>query len=779
MFFRVRQPLAIHALCAMAGIIAADQLAAGTAGRLWAWAAGIAPVLWTLAAGLRWRRSEPRPPFSRAAALAACLATVFLFFAWHGFLITRGPGANLAARVPPQGLVVRAVGVVDAEPEERQRVPVRLESVTPGGEDPFANRAPVLVRWQGPLPRYGDRVQLTGDLHRLAPPRNPGVFDGPEYWKRQGITCELKVRYPGDVQILSAGHGSPFVARAYALRHWVERTLARDLENEPQLAGLIQSMVLGSRGESMEATKALFQATGTMHLFAVSGMNVAMLAAIAHGLLLALGLSRRWIAALVIPLLWVYCYATGLTQSSLRATVMATVFFAGVLAGRFSLSWNTLGAAALALVAWNPGTLFTAGFQLSFVMVALLLLFVPPLQRRLDTWAAPDPFLPRILWSPALKARTQALRIGSGALAVSTLAWIGSTPLMIHFFHFWSPASVPANILAAFLAWLMLIVGLASVLAGTVWQGLAVIFNNANWLIAKGLLIIISAIASIPFSHRYVELPSLRPEPLCEVEVLDLPGGAAAHLRVNGPVRRDWLLDCGSASAFSYTVEPYLRSRGVNRLDGLLLTHGDSQHVGGAEELFRAMAPKEMLDSPLRDRSSSRKAVHALLEAASQGKGIVSRGDVVTLAPGVALRVLFPPEGLEASRADDKAFVLRLDAGGRRILFTSDAGFRTETWLLENAPREELRADIWIKGAHPKDLSGIPAFVDAVSPSLLVASGAAFPVEERIDEAWAAGIETRGIRLLRQDRTGAVRITLDRQGRWQAEPFLTPPAAGK
>ena len=116
----------------------------------------------------------------------------------------------------------------------------------------------------------------------------------------------------------------------------------------------------------------------------------------------------------------------------------------------------------------------------------------------------------------------------------------------------------------------------------------------------------------------------------------------------------------------------------------------------------------------------------------------------------------------------------KLDAAGRRILLSSDAGFLTESWLLENAPAEELRSDIWIKQMHAKDISGTPDFLHAVRPSLVVASSTPFPPEESISEEWAAQVEALGIRLLRQDRTGAVKITLDANGAWQAEPFLTP-----
>ena len=760
--FKPRQPLAPLALCAIAGIVAADCLPMTYAHRFWPWAAAVGAVGYALL-GL---------PRARKPALA-WLATAALFFAWHAHLLTGSPGAALAARVSPEGCVVEAVGVVDEEPAPEARFQLRLESLTLGNT-PLKTSAPVLVRWSGELPRYGDRVQLIGDIHHLTPPRNPGVFDSPKTWQRRGVTCEIRVRYPDDGKVLAHDCDSPLVARALALRHWMESTMALDIEDSPELTPLIQSMVLGSRGESLAETRQLFQYTGTMHLFAVSGMNVAMLAGICTWLLQVPGAGRRMIGCLVIPLLWLYCYATGLTASSLRATVMVTIALAGFFIERPALSWNTLGAATLALLAWNPGQLFTPGFQLSFGMVAALMAAAGPLQRWLNRFNQPDPFLPRALWHRGLILRCALQKKATEAVAVSSVAWICSMPLVAYYFHLWSPSTIPANIFAVGLAWILLILGLASVLTGTFCQGLAILFNNANWLMAKALLAGISALAAIPGGHVFIELPSLKSRPFCEMEVLDIPCGAAIHLRLNQPVRRDWLIDCGSATAFNYTVNPYLRSRGVNNLDGFLLTHGDAQHIGGTPALLEQMSPGEIVDSPLRNRSASRRSAHATLIALQKAKSILSRGDVITLAPDVQLHVLFPPEGLRSSRADDQAFVLRLDAAGRRILLSSDAGFPTETWLLENVPAEELRSDIWIKQMHASDLSGIPEFVNAVRPALLVASSTAFPPAEKLDETWAAQIEALGIRLLRQDRTGAVSISLDAGGAWKAEPFLTP-----
>ncbi|MEI6351933.1 MAG: ComEC/Rec2 family competence protein [Verrucomicrobiota bacterium] len=791
MFLKPRQPFVGLALAALFGIVGADALA-NDAGGFWPLAAACAAMAPLLA--IWWQRSGKKilvgpvasRPISRRAALSALLATAALFFAWHAFWLSAGPGGVLASHIPPQGCVVRAVGVVDEEPSPDQRFRFRLESITldKGSTRLAPASTVVLVEWAGDMPAYGDRAEIVGDAHRLRGPRNPGEYDSLRTHRRQGIYSEIRVRYPKDARVLDHDKGRPFIGAAYRLRHWMEKTMTLDLADSPERAALIQSMVLGSRGETLPEQKKLFQYTGTLHLFAVSGMNVAMLAAVVAWLLQAASVPRRSGALVVIPLLWIYCFATGLTPSSIRATVMATAVFGGIALDRPALAWNTLGAATFALLAWDPNQLFMPGFQLSFWMVLFLMAASKPIEAFIEKWSQPDPFLPRVFWSKALVAGCWAKRLALNSVAVSTLAWIGSMPLIIGYFHLWSPSTVPANLVAVSLAWGMMVLGLASVLAGTFSSWLAITFNNANWLLAKWLMAAITMFASIPYSHHYLAIPSLSTTPACDLEIFDLRGGGAMHLRTARAGSRDWLIDCGNGMSYSHSVSPFLRSHGINGLEGFLLSHGDSRHVGGALDLFNEMPLGEIFDSPFRDRSPSRRQFQAALETASRGKSLVWRGDTLTLAPGITLHVLFPPPpaDLHPGAADDKALVLRLDVQGTtgqqattRVLFTSDSGFLTEHWLLEHAPLEELRSDIVVKGTHAKDLSATPEFLQAVQPSLVIASGASFPAEERIDANWASALAACGIRLLRQDECGAVRITIGQDAKWQARPFINPP----
>jgi ComEC/Rec2-related protein len=754
---RPRQPFAGLALAAVAGIVAADR-----------WPVPVLPLLIGLGPGallLCWR---PR-------AVGCWLFAGAAFFALHLLRYHGSAAREMAAQLDAGPRVVHATGVVWNEPEKPTFwsrdvncfFRLKLDSIDLPGA-PAAVDALMNVSWAGAIPQYGDRITLIGSAHNLEPMRNPGQFDFTRHLQRQGIYSEIEVRFPTDGSIVSSGHGSRVQAFAFAAQHWIQRQLELDLPDAPELTALIESMVLGLRGDTPDDARELFQRTGTMHLFAVSGLNVAMLAAIVLVLLKSLRVSGGAAVVITIPLLAFYALVTGLPASCVRATIMACFILLAPVFDRRAVVGNSICAAAVLILAWDTNQLFIPGFQFSFVLVLTIVLLARRIERRFAPWGSPDPFLPRLLWSRGQNVRASLWQVVAATFGVTLSAWVGSLVFTAGYFHLFSLAAIVANLVAVPIAFLVLALGVATLLVAPWWKSAAVAFNNANWLAAKALLAVIKAFALLPGGHVYVELPRARPAPACEATVLDLRDGGAIHLRSGG---RDWLLDCGGTFAYGRTVLPYLRSRGVNRLDGLLLTHGDSHHIGGGLMALDDFYPRNVVDSPLADRSPTRAAILDELARRRLGKAICERGDRLHLGAGTLLRVLFPPPGLKRSLADDKALVIQCQSAGTRVLFMSDSGFSTEQWLLENEP--DLRSDVLVKGQHAKDLSGTLEFLARVQPQAVVC-GQLEPTQssEALDE-WASNVTARGIAVFRQDRTGAVRVELRVGGEFEIRAFLS------
>lgn len=750
-----RQPCIGLFFCAAAGILCAEYLPCDAR---WISMA----LIFSAAAWLRWR------------AQAIFWPALFLaFFLLHDLNSRESPGRRLAALLGAQPRVVSGAAIVTGEPKPvaspsgkfpRWRFTTRLEKISAAGVEQ-ATDAQALVVWAGAPPRYGDRIAFTGDIQDVPPARNPGQFDAASYFRRLGIFSEIHLRYPSDGAVLAHDCGNWFIAFSHAARGWMQRKLTLDLTDSPEIAGLAQSLVLGLKEETPPETRELFQRTGTLHLFVVNGLHVGMFACISAFILKPLGVRRRALAVALIALLIFYATVTGLSPGSIRATIMAAVVLGASFADRSPVSMNSLFAAGFAMLTWDTNELFMPGFQFSFGVVFTIILLAGRIHARLLPLAAPDSFLPRSLWSRAQVARVATWRRVSALVAVTTAASLGSTPFTATYFHLVSPSALLANLVIVPLAFGVLFQGVFAMLAGAVSNSVCALFNNVNWLLANGVLALVHGFAALPGGYIFVEMP--KKHAVCELTVFDLGGGGAIALRCEG---RHWLFDTGRQFGYENVVRQFLHMRGVNRLDGLLLTHGDVAHLGAAISALDDFRPHENIDSPLRDRSPGRRAWQARLAADGLPRRICASGDIVQLSKNVSARVLYPPPALHARTADDKALVLQLAACGTRVLLMSDSGFLTERWLLDHA-RESLRSDILVKGQHAADLSGTPDFLAAVRPSALVCSGANFPPAERVSEEWARDVTARDIALFRQDKTGAVEIEIARE-EWRARAFL-------
>src|SRR6266403_1750548 len=750
-----RQPFVGLALMAATGIITAEIFPLPYF--------AVPPAAIILAICIHIGASWPRP-------LATYAIVGASFFLLHDFQTTNTEGQQLADELGSRPRVVTAIGCLISEPKVAPSgfatFLLKLKSIELEGRKQ-STHAVWQVRWKG-TPQFGDELKLSGTAEPIPPPRNPGEFDMRSYLARRDVRRMLFVRYPENGTLTRHGGGNPIMRAAQKSRAWMQNALCRGLEDSPEVQNFLSGIVLGLRHQTPEDIEEPFQQTGTLHLFAVAGLHVGIVATLLWMLAMVARLSRKWAAALIIPSLFFYAAITGLHVSSVRAAIMASVLLGGIFFERKVFLLNSLAAAAFFLLCWDTNELFSTGFQLSFAVVGAIILFAEPLFGFLQRWGAPDPFLPRSL----LRGPKRLMHAGFEWLfrgaSVSLAAWIGSLPFILWYFYIVTPISLFANLVVVPIAFFILAIALLSLLTTPLLPWLAVVFNNANWFLSHVVLGIVQLFAQIPGGHFYVEHPQWPEKLTAEITVLDLGPGAAIHLRTEG---MDWLFDCGSERSYQRVVREYLHWAGVNRLSGLLLTHGDSLHIGGATELLHDFLRVRLMDNPAPDRST----VHQRLQRLFRERGIkpadLAAGESFRLSREVTAHVLFPPRSFNAPIADDQACVVQLFlSSGTRVLLTSDSGIKTEDRLLRwNA---DLRSDILIKGQHHSGESGSEAFLDAVRPRLIIATSRDFPEHERLSDNWTENMRARGIELFRQDETGAVTLRFRRDG-WEAQSYLT------
>jgi ComEC/Rec2-related protein len=704
-------------------------------------------------------------PFRRSAFVYGAVA--FLFAALQVVQTRESSAARLAEKLAGMPRVASIEGVVRSEPSVsatgKSRFVVEASLIEIDGEK-IAHPCDILAIIPSAKPGLEDTVRVIGSLRPIAPPRNPGQFDARRVMELRGITCELVAASPSDMEIVSPAEGFSLPRMAASCRKWMESTLREGISGDPLVCNLLAGIVLGVTSDIPDALQDEFRQTGTFHLFSVSGLHVGMIAVILWQAFRIVGVGRGAATCVIIPTLFFYALLTGWKPSSIRAATMTAIFLIGMVSWRQPIALNSLCAAAFVILAQSTNELFNPGFQLSFTVVAAILLSAGPLQDRIRMRLEPDPFIPVSLWTAWQKKRHEAAGHVAGLFAVSLAAWIGSLPLTVFYFHMVSLSALAANLLVVPLSFLIMATAVLSLTGGLASAALAAVFNNANLAFTKILILIIQAAAALPGSFLPIGNWQTGPAVLT---VFDFGSGGATAIESGG---RLWLVDCASRRDFDNVVTPWMRSTGHWTPDALVLTHGDADHIGGVGSLLDTHSLPPIIDSPLKDRSPVRRRLHAAMDAAAWPSSKTLAGDRFEISKSTSLKILHPPEDLAATTSDDKSLIALLECSGTRVLILSDSGPAAFEWLLQNQSAE-IAADIILLGRHRSGASPEASFLRAVNPSLIVATAAGFPSNEPIDEDWASMLESLGIRLFRQDRTGAVTIRVEKEG-FAAKGFL-------
>jgi ComEC/Rec2-related protein len=375
------------------------------------------------------------------------------------------------------------------------KAPVAIEHLRLSNELPWqAVGGPAWVRFKLPAkfkpPRYGERWSFSGflTLGTNATARN-SAHPAPVF-----MSAGRSARW------ITSGHGSGIIQFALSARDKALEILNHGISKFPRESAILNSLLLGVRGQMPRDLYQSFANTSTLHVFAISGSHVVILAAVLVLALSSCGMPRtRWILALA-PLLLLYTIMTGLQSSATRACIMGILFWTAPLLGRKSDIYSSLGAAAILLLGWSPDNLTDAGFLLSFIAVLGITLFTPifaePLFRRIRK----DPL--QLQADPASKAILREFAMGfAGLVALTLSAAIVTAPMTALYFNSVAPIGLLGNLIAVPLSSLIILTGALSLALGSCALFFADIFNHANVGLACGLNHFIDFLSTIPGGH--------------------------------------------------------------------------------------------------------------------------------------------------------------------------------------------------------------------------------------------------------------------------------------
>ncbi|WP_374263767.1 DNA internalization-related competence protein ComEC/Rec2 [Zoogloea sp.] len=690
-------------------------------------ALGVALVSGVLAGWLR------RRTWVRCALLAVTAAA--LGWSWAGWRAE----LRLADALPAEweGRDVVLTGVVASLPQDFERglrfvfeveeaaapVPRRLSLAWYAGlRDDETHTVPAL--------HAGERWRLTVRLKRPHGNVNPHGFDYEGWLLQQDLRATGYVR-PADANLRLDAFVPGLMNGVERLREDVRARFRQALPDAPY-TGVLVALAVGDQRAIAPELWRTFAATGISHLVAISGLHVTMMAALCAA---AVGwawrrvprLALRWpaqqaavVAGFVTAL--AYCLLAGWGVPARRTLFMLGCVALAIAARRETAPSRVLAVALGLVLVLDPWAVLAAGFWLSFGAVALLLFVGSGRLARDGRWreALRAQGAITVGLVPALLVLFQQFSVVSpiaNAFAIPLVSFV-VTPLAIAY------ALVPLQMLAdlahAAFALTMLPVRALAELPWAAWQqaapppalALAATLGCLWALLPRGTPA--RWVGLVPLVPLLLWTPP-RPAPgEAQVAVLDVGQGLAVHVQT---AAHDLVFDTGPAfSADANSGErillPYLRAAGVRRLDTLVVTHQDNDHAGGAEALLAGI--------PVATVRSSLPPNHPV-------RLIAGRRDLPCAAgqawdwDGVRFTVLHPAQASDAvpRRTNDIACVLRVEAGGRRLLLTSDIEAGAEAELIAR-DAVGLASDVVVVPHHGSRTSSTPAFIAATRPRWVI-----------------------------------------------------------
>jgi competence protein ComEC len=651
------------------------------------------------------------------------------------------------------------------------------------------------VEASGTAPRIGERLQLHGRLAAFDGPRNEGEPSPRELAAERGIGGEL--RHARILARAAPDASDPNVWLPLA-RAWASGEIHRRLE-EPQ-ATILAGALWGERGTLPADLRAEFQDTGTMHVLITAGLHLGAVAALTLFLARRCGGGRISASLLTIAVIWGYALLSGAHLPSVRAATMLSFALALHAAGRRALSWNALGAAALAIALVWPRSVVSASFALSFACVSAILFFAEPIARRLRGWGTPD--------------------VVAEALALTLATQLGTWPITAATFLVFAPYAPLANALVVPVVGIAIVIGLAALAASglpPLAQGLCAIDGAlVGWIVG-----VVRGVASLPGAHvvmtpappwaialyglgmagvaallargrkraalalglacaALVLRPPRVPQQGVTIAALDVgqgdailvqtEGGRSLLVDAGGKLERGALADGSSAAEAigEQIVVPALIRAGIHRLDILLLTHPHGDHAGGCAPILRTLRVGVILDGGQEYGGHAYRDCIGEAHARGVPVHVVQAGEIYRIDDGVTLRILAPSEPRFTDGPNDvneNSIVAVLDYRCRlclkpvRALFMGDAGVQSEARLL--ASGVDLQADILKVGHHGSAYSSSPEFIRAVSPRYALISVGRENVFGHPAASTLATLAAAGAQILRTDRCGEVRIRLE------------------
>lgn len=784
--FAYRYPLVLFLLAWIAGIGLASSGFPGAFVCAGATLAAIATALW-----VAWRPGRTTRLVRCCAAVIAVMAASVCYNFWFQ-PVSQDSLAPLASRqaqpVALRGVIVEAA-VWSPNPYHRPSAP---------DSDPWLTRW--RVQWdslrevrawksitcQSKLSTKGyishllpgDRIEVYGSFEAISEPTNPGMPNFAQRAQSDGLFVTVRTDDASQIRLIESTYRKPLQRlRGLAIRY-LDATLKSHVSFDQ--APLAAALIFGQREQVDWQSQQQLMASGTLHMLAISGLHVEMIAAALLLFCQIFSLGRGTMAVLVITICAAYAGLAGANPPVLRALILIVAFSVARYFGLSTRLFNLLALAALLLLWSDVNNFFNVGVQLSFLAVATIGIFnrdtLRPrrsalqslLEENLPTWRR---------WGLVL------VRQFISGIKISFWVWLFTTPLIWHHFHVVSLVSIPLNVLLTIPLMIGLLAGLitplVNILPGVgfvtgsiagmclatiqwlvdlscavplghiwlpsppLWWSVSfytfaltwiIVFRTTRTWILAGILLgwVVLAVCLFAFGPRGIlGSNSLRPvtsESELRCTFIDVGHGTSAIIEL--PDGRIWLYDAGHmgiAERSHEAIAASLWSIPTTRIDTLLISHADADHYNGISGLIQRFQIGRIVSTQRFWESTSREVqlVHqAIISSKKQREVWNSQTDTVTIDAStddeVQAVVLHPPSAFRAETDNADSLCLQIEYAGVRLLLPGDiegSGLQT---LCESPPR---RCQIMMAPHHGSLSHDVSELLQWCDPQVVIISG--------------------------------------------------------
>jgi competence protein ComEC len=747
--------------------------------------AALPPLAWALALvpaavfALKYRRMIPVVTFGAG-------------FFWAAYCAELRMGEWLAPEL--EGRDIEVVGVVSGLPAQGERgvrFEFDLESATRGERVP---RRVLLWWYRSPQPSSqpeaepallaravhpGERWMFTVRLRRPHGNLNPNGFDYEAWLLERGMGATGYVRQRGEQRLL--GERASALDLIERAREAVRERFHAVLGATPA-AGILSALAVGDQRAIAAEEWRLFSRTGVTHLMSISGLHVTLLSGLVGWLVSALWRRVPWLAlrlparkagaAAAIVGAFGYTLLAGFAVPAQRTCYMVTVVAIALWTGGIASPVRVLALAAAVVLAADPWAPLSPGFWLSFAAVTLIFYVAAG-------WTGREPRVAqwvRVQWAitvglaPAVLLLFGQVSVAgplANAVAIPVVSAI-VTPLAL------LAAVIPADFIlelaARLVEWLLQFLEFCAALPGALWQQHA----PAPWAIALALAGAIWVLAPRGVPGRGCGLALMAPAFLLPpdapspgeawITAFDVGQGLAVVVRT---ATRTLIYDAGpafgaEADSGGRILVPELRAAGARNIDLMVLSHEDTDHIGGALSVLESLEVLEL--------ASSLPQAHALNALVPAPRRCLA-GERWEW-DGVRFAFLHPRPDDVPVRRNNQSCVMKIEAGGASMLLTGDIERLAELSLVN---RPEVRADVILVPHHGSRTSSTPEFVATVAPRWAIVTAGyrnrfGHPNAEVLERYAGAGTS-----IFRTDRDGAVHVRLkSAEVRVEAERALRP-----